>query len=450
MRNTIASCPECRARLQIENPYEPVRCSMCGKIFTARNERSEAEELFLSGSSFLALGDYESAADKLLQAAKLSPSEPKNWLYLLLAITERFSVLFPLVDETAAFSIGKRRIIYKSVYKNFVSTAKKDDYIFAKSEFDIDLDPNGTELWESIINEILYFDTLPMNLRTAARLAQIATEKLEANHPETAKSYYGALCKRLNPVREGVLEVHSLLYYPESPDGVLHIETQADSIEFCSDDLPGAENYSAFLLTDGIENIGNAYPFAELTVANGVTRIPSRLMNFCGNLRKVTLSSTVKSIGASAFSDCVNLKSVSPLDSLESIGDKAFYGTSVRVLDLPRGLKKLGKEVLGAKEGAVTEIEKYLIELDAQTLAESPDFNKVGEHRCGYLSRQNDKCAVIYPEKTVGGAKKPLTHDEKMIFKALAAISMQNNGEGSADKISGTIGAVLGKLRKRK
>ncbi len=457
MQTIITACPECKTELEIAKPREAVRCSVCGNVFVAhpkKAERTEAEEMFLSGSSFLALGEYKKAAELFLDAAKLSPSESKNWLYLLCAITERFKTLYTVADGTSSYILGKRKVIFKSVYNNFISTAKAEDYVFAKSEFDIDLRPSGNELWCRILDELLTLAPLPISLKSTAAAAYFATEKLRSSHPQLAKRYYPELCKRLNPIKEGVLEINTLVYYPESPDGVLRIDTDADSIEFESDKLAGAERFTAFLLTRGIENIGSFFPFRELVVDKSVTEIPERLMSFCSGLRRVTLSDTVRKIGADAFYGCVSLSAVAPLDKVEQIGDRAFFGTAIRTLELPDTVKKLGSEVIGAKKNASVPIEKYLIELDAELAQRSTGFNAVGEHSCGYITRKNGKFLLSYPQKCEDGAKKPLNRDEKRIFEALACISMDSESVGQvpktlADKAKSIAASVIGKFKRK-
>lgn len=447
----IAACPSCKTQLMINNPYDPVRCTVCGEVFTALEKsqiaHTQAEDIFLSGSSFLALGQYEEAAMRFLEAAKLSPSEPKNWLYLLCAITVRFTVLHPIADESAALLIGNRRIIYQSVYKNLMSTAKKDDFIYAKSEFDIDLSPDGFELWSRILDEILS-EGFPYPIKKAATLAHFATAKLERTHPEIAKQYYHALCKRLNPINDGVLEINTLRYYPDSPDGVLKIDAEADSIEFAEDNIEGAERFSAFVLTKGVESIGANFPFPELVVDKDVTEIPPKLMSFCLPLKKVTLSKSVKSIGKSAFSDCTSLRSVGPLDDVQGIGSRAFFGTAIRQLSLPDSLQRLGSEILGSKTATKEEIVKYIISLDASLAKSNTDFNLVNGFKCGYIERNNGKCRIVYPQNADGTA---LSHDEKMIFKALACVNIEKN-EQTAPKKEGAmskIRSVFGKFKKK-
>lgn len=71
----------------------------------------------------------------------------------------------------------------------------------------------------------------------------------------------------------------------------------------------------------------------EVRVAEGVTEIPTGA--FSGdladysNLRRVTMSSTVKSIGLAVFYEDTNLTDVKLNDGLESIGHTAFCKTGI-------------------------------------------------------------------------------------------------------------------------
>ena len=299
--------------------------------------------------------------------------------------------------------------------------------------------------------QIIRKDDLPFDLAKAAELAEYADERLMAVNEDIAKRYHEALCRKLNPVKEGVLEVNTLRFYPDAPDVVLKIDTDADMIEFASDDMSGAERYSAFLLTRNVENIGTHFPFSELVVEKGVTKIPDKLMNFCGGIQRLTLTDTVKAIGKNAFTNCVNLRYVSSLSSVEEIGERAFFGTSVRVLELSSAARYLGREILGVKktQSDACEIEKYLIKLDARTAENSPGFNVVGEHKCGYLARAEGDYKLVYPVRSIGGSVKPLNSSEKMIFKALAYASvgeMPDEKKAQADKTK----SFLSGLFKRK
>lgn len=427
----IAVCPECKA--QLKSPFQSgtVKCPKCGTPFEVRpqsEERNEAEEMFLSGSSYLALCEYKKAAELFLEAAKLSQSEAKNWLYLLCAITERFKTLYPIADDTASYRLGKRKVIFKSVYNNFIATAKAEEYIFAKNEFGIDLRPHASELWCKILDELLTDAPLKISLKNASDIAYASTKKLLSSNPKLAKSYYPRLCERLNPITDGVLEINTLAYYPTAPDGILRITApDVDSVEFESDKPVGAGRFKAFLLTERIKSIGAFFPFKELVVDKGVTEIPERLMCFCNGIRSVRLSSTVKKIGAQAFCGCISLSSVEPLKNVEEIGSKAFFGTSVRMLNIPRNVKKLGNEVIGEKKTQEIQIEKYLIQLDGELAEKSDGFNKVGEHYCGFITRKNGKYIIVYPQKMSNGESVPLTSDEKRIFEALTCVSIDKN-----------------------
>ena len=441
-----------------ELPYQNGVCALCGDTvlsaplkesdFGDKNSKdlavSRAEDMFLSGSSFLALKDYEKAAQLFLGAAKLCPANSKYWLYLLAAITERFRLIYLLADKNASRTVGEQKIIVGKVYKNFLSTAKKSDYAFANGEFGIDLSLESGEIWEATLVQILKIQSLPYSLSKASEIAVYACERLLTVNEKAAKRYYAPLCQRLNPVKEGVLEVNCLMFYPVFSDGMLRIDAEADTVEFASDEMLGAERFSAFLLTRNIENIGTHFPFKELVVDEGVERIPDRLFNFCGGLERVKLSDSVKVIGDSAFVDCANLCSVSPLDKVEEIGSRAFFGTSIRTLDIPPSVRRLGSEILGVKKekSAECEIEKYLFKIDSDLAEASQGFNAVGLHKAGYIARMNGKLKLIYPSKNVGGSANTLNGREKMIFKALAYANIddgdtRSGGFGVMDRIKG-------------
>ena len=470
MPSSVLCCPNCghvyvsRVRGEYEmcmmcNANYPVaaaakayleRCQSAPQSTDNRTEAvTEAEDMFLSGSSYLALKNYEEAASLFLSAAKLCPSCAKYWLYLLAAITERFHLIHIFADEKATRKVGDRKVSCKNVYKNFVTTAKKDDYIFAKSEFNVDLDPVTGELWEFVLMQIIRKQDLPFGLTKAAELAAYAATKLLEINEKAAHRYYEALCKRLNPVKEGVLEVNTLMFYPEAPDGILRIHTDADMIEFASDEMAGSERYRAFLLTRNVGNIGTHFPFKELVVDEGVTDIPDDLMHFCAGIQRLTLSGTVKTIGKSAFKDCVNLSYVSSLSRIEKIGEKAFFGTSVRVLELSSSCRYLGREILGVHKSRSEscEIHKYLIKLDQSLAANSPGFNVVGEHKCGYLLRKEGELKLVYPVKKTASGTKGLSGSEKMLFKALAYASADGEEKKvtSANPVKSFFSRLFGK-----
>ena len=412
-------CPRCGAPLEGTNT-----CPLCGKVIDTE-KHNEAEELFLSGSAYLSLGELEKAAEQFLGACTLSPTEPKNWLYLLAAITDKFRTVYLIGDERSTRKVGKKKVIYAYVYKNFTATANNDDYIFAKSEFGIDLDPRDEELWVEIVREIIALDSITLPLAKATELAHFAIRELKASHPQTAIRLFPALCRKLNPVREGVLEINTLEFFPDTPDRVLRFTTEADSIEFVSDSMDGSDRFDTLLLPTGIENIGTSYPLPELTLDTGYTAVPSKLLCFCPTVQIVNLPETLRIIGKNAFTECVNLRSVRPLDNVTEIRDGAFYGTGVRYLDVPSGVTRIGSEILGRRtEVSEHELASYLIKIDASLAKSSPDFNKIGHSRCGYLSRDNGKLSIVYPQRYVDGRLRPLAREDRIRFRELVYASI--------------------------
>ena len=407
-----------------------------------------AQDCFLSGSSYLALGNYAMACEQFLKAAKLAPGNPKYWLYLLCAATDRFTRLYRLCGESDTVKAGDRRIYCRKVYKNFLNTADSDDYIFVKGEFGIDLSPDSCEIWENVLTYILRKKNLPFSLGRASATAEYAYDKLSEISAEKAELYRNALCRRLNPQKDGVLEINTLRFYPETENGVFSAYENTDTIEFASDNMSGSKNFRAFLLKKGVETIGVHFPFEHLITDRDVEKIPDKLICFCGKLRKVTLGPEVSLVGRSAFEGCVNLSAIENTDKLKEISDRAFFGTAVRVLDISPETKKLGREILGcgARASEHCEIEKYLIKLDASLAAKSKGFNNVGAHKCGYITRKKGKLRLYYPMKNVNGAVRQVSEREKMIFKALAYANIDNE-DIEMVKAESPVQRLAGKLR---
>lgn len=81
----------------------------------------------------------------------------------------------------------------------------------------------------------------------------------------------------------------------------------------------------------------------EVMVAEGVTQIPNMAFYTTAstkytNLKKVTLSQTVKIIEAAAFADNPNLTEVNLNDGLEEVGNIAFAGAGFTEINLPEGV----------------------------------------------------------------------------------------------------------------
>ena len=110
---------------------------------------------------------------------------------------------------------------------------------------------------------------------------------------------------------------------------------------------------------------------------------------------------------------------------MTEIRDGAFYGTGVRYLDVPSGVTKIGSEILGRRtEVSEHELASYLIKIDASLAKSSPDFNKIGHSRCGYLSRDNGKLSIVYPQRYVDGRLRPLAREDRIRFRELVYASI--------------------------
>lgn len=82
-----------------------------------------------------------------------------------------------------------------------------------------------------------------------------------------------------------------------------------------------------------------AEKITEVVVAEGVTEIPAiAFSSKYKNLKKVTMSSTVKGIGHSAFVNNENLTEVILNDGLEWVGVTAFSATGLISIRLPEGV----------------------------------------------------------------------------------------------------------------
>lgn len=417
----MANCPKCGAPISANDPKKPAYCSCCGEytVIGTKNAvisdaQSESDDLFLSGCSYLALGDTENAADRFLLATNVSPSVARYWLYLLFALTEKFDKLWLIADKESAVSVKGKRVICRNVYRNFLRTAKSEDHVLAKKELGVNTEPSKAEIWQIILYRILVpDDTKPP--KDTAYAASYAYNELKKLIPEKAKALRQSLCDRLNPMTEDILEINTLSFYEKTRDGVLELNTKASIIEFSSDDVPGKERFRAFRLTNGIESIGTHFPFTELIVSDDVSVVPDRLLFCCENVEKITLSPAVTVIGNEAFSNCVSLSSINLGNNITAIGDMAFFNTAIRVLEMPASVKHVGASILGVlkKRTEETDVSQYLMVVSEQT-ERARDWNAVGTHFCGYAVKKRVGAEMYYPIKT-----EALTTREKMIFEAL-------------------------------
>ena len=438
----MAICPKCGAPISVADPQKPAYCTICGEytVIGTKNAvisgaQSESDDLFLSGCSYLALGDTENSADRFLSATSVSPSVARYWLYLLYALTERFDKLWLIADKESAVSVKGKRVICRNVYRNFLRTAKSEDHALAKKELGINTEPSRAEVWQIILYRILVPDT-GKSPKDIAFVASYAYNELKRLLPEKAESLRQSLCDKINPITEDILEINSLSFYKKTANGVLELDTKASIIEFSSDDVPGKERFRAFRLTGGIESIGTHFPFTELIVGNDVSVIPDRLLFCCEKVEKVTLSPTVTVIGKEAFSNCVNLTLVNLGNGILEIGDMAFFNTAIRILEIPASVKRIGAEILGVmkKRTSETDVSRYVLIAGEQT-ERHPDWNAVGTNFCGYVIKKRSGAEMYYPIKS-----EPLTVHEKMIFEALVYSKVDpsefKKGGSLVDKLS--------------
>lgn len=66
----------------------------------------------------------------------------------------------------------------------------------------------------------------------------------------------------------------------------------------------------------------------------------------CSGLTEITIPSSVKTIRSSAFEECYNLESVTLSEGIGEIGTEAFKRTNLKSLNIPKSVKKLGRDIV--------------------------------------------------------------------------------------------------------
>ena len=66
----------------------------------------------------------------------------------------------------------------------------------------------------------------------------------------------------------------------------------------------------------------------------------------CSGLTEITIPSSVKIIRSGAFQNCTNLESVTLSEGIREIGNEAFKRTNLKSLNIPKSVKKLGRDIV--------------------------------------------------------------------------------------------------------
>ena len=117
----------------------------------------------------------------------------------------------------------------------------------------------------------------------------------------------------------------------------------------------------------------------EIKIPNGVTKIGESAFEYCYHLQSVTIPDSVTEIGENAFAG-TKLSDVVLPESLETIGDDAFHSSSLKKINIPPSVKKIGAYAIGYRwvNSVGTKIEDFEIYgisgTEAQKYAERHDI----------------------------------------------------------------------------
>lgn len=140
----------------------------------------------------------------------------------------------------------------------------------------------------------------------------------------------------------GYHSFHPNLREVELPEGLSCIGARA----FC--DSP---NLNEVKISSTVTKI-KEYAFSGCT---GLTKIelPPQLEEVgynsfygCSGLTEITIPSSVKTIPSGAFEKCFNLESVTLSEGICEIGTEAFKSTKLKSLNIPKSVKKLGRDIV--------------------------------------------------------------------------------------------------------
>lgn len=140
----------------------------------------------------------------------------------------------------------------------------------------------------------------------------------------------------------GYHSFHSNLCEVELPDGLTYIGKRA----FCG---------SPKLIEVKIPSTVTKIEQSAFSGCTGLTKIelPPQLeevgyssFHGCSGLTEITIPSSVKTIRSGAFEECTNLESVTLSEGIREIGTEAFKRTNLKSLNIPKSVKKLGRDIV--------------------------------------------------------------------------------------------------------
>lgn len=137
-------------------------------------------------------------------------------------------------------------------------------------------------------------------------------------------------------------------------DGILTVSGSGKwTDDYADADFPDDEKVSKIIIKEGIANIPD-FAFSgfenlesveiKVSETTGVTEIGDSAFSYCSKLKDIIIPDTVKEIGASAFEYCSSLKSIKLPRDLTEINERLFYYSGIENVDIPVGVKIIGKE----------------------------------------------------------------------------------------------------------
>ncbi|MCR5251680.1 MAG: leucine-rich repeat protein [Lachnospiraceae bacterium] len=117
----------------------------------------------------------------------------------------------------------------------------------------------------------------------------------------------------------------------------------------------------------------------EITIPEGVTRIPDYAFNQCNCISTINLPSTLTSIGSYAFAHCTSLVVQKFPEGLSEIGEHAYdYCSSLRAADIPKGLVRIGPFSFSyCNNLQVVSIPETVTEIDKNAFSGTSNINYV-------------------------------------------------------------------------